>query len=399
MIPYGKQSIDDDDIAAVVNTLRGDWLTQGPAVPAFEEAFAAKVGAKYAVAVNSGTAALHAIMRALKVGQGDEVIVPPITFTASANCAVFEGATPVFVDVDPETLLIDPAAVERAITPRTRAVVAVDYTGHPCDYDALREIASRHKIALVADACHSPGASYKGRPVGTLADLTAFSFHPVKHITTGEGGLVSTDNPIYAEAMRDFRTHGITKDPARFLGLKEDAPDAKPDAFFSSAIAEQGPWYYEMHSLGYNYRMPDINAALGLNQLRKLDAFVARRREIAARYQTAFESTKVVRPLGVREWANPAWHLFVVRIDFAAVGRTRTEVMQELRERGIGAQVHYIPVHLQPFYRRHFGTALGQCPVAETAYLELLSLPMYPAMSDAEVDTVINAVNEAACGK
>lgn len=399
MIPYGKQSLDEADITAVVNTLRGDWLTQGPAVPAFEEAFAAKVGAKYAVAVNSGTAALHAIMRALNVGQGDEVIVPPITFTASANCAVFEGATPVFVDVDPETLLIDPIAVERAITPRTRAIVAVDYTGHPCDYDALREITNRHHIALVADACHSPGASYKGRPVGTLADLTAFSFHPVKHITTGEGGLVSTDNPVYAEAVRDFRTHGITKDSARFLGLKEDAPYAMADASSSSAIAEQGPWYYEMHSLGYNYRMPDINAALGLSQLSKLDAFVARRREIAARYESAFEAANVVRPLGVREWANPAWHLFVVRIDFAAVGQTRTEVMQELREQGIGTQVHYIPVHLQPFYRRHFNTALGQCPVAETAYVELLSLPMYPAMTDDEVDTVINAVSKTVCGK
>lgn len=399
MIPYGKQSLDEADIAAVVSTLRGDWLTQGPAVPAFEDAFAAKVGAKYAVAVNSGTAALHAIMRALNVGQDDEVIVPPITFTASANCAAFEGATPVFVDVDPETLLIDPVAVERAITPRTRAIVAVDYTGHPCDYDALREIANRHQIALVADACHSPGASYKGRAVGTLADLTAFSFHPVKHITTGEGGLVSTDNPVYAEAMRDFRTHGITKDPARFLGLEEDAPYAMPDASSSSAIAEQGPWYYEMHSLGYNYRMPDINAALGLSQLTKLDAFVARRRKIAARYQSAFELAKGVRPLRVREWANPAWHLFVVRIDFATVGRTRTEVMQELRERGIGTQVHYIPVHLQPFYRRHFNTALGQCPVAETAYVELLSLPMYPAMTDDDVDTVINAVSKTVCGK
>ncbi|MCZ7590756.1 MAG: UDP-4-amino-4,6-dideoxy-N-acetyl-beta-L-altrosamine transaminase [Kiritimatiellae bacterium] len=399
MIPYGKQSLDEADIAAVVSTLRGDWLTQGPAVPAFEDAFAAKVGAKYAVAVNSGTAALHAIMRALNVGQDDEVIVPPITFTASANCAAFEGATPVFVDVDPETLLIDPVAVERAITPRTRAIVAVDYTGHPCDYDALREIANRHQIALVADACHSPGASYKGRAVGTLADLTAFSFHPVKHITTGEGGLVSTDNPVYAEAMRDFRTHGITKDPARFLGLEEDAPYAMPDASSSSAIAEQGPWYYEMHSLGYNYRMPDINAALGLSQLTKLDAFVARRRKIAARYQSAFELAKGVRPLRVREWANPAWHLFVVRIDFATVGRTRTEVMQELREQGIGTQVHYIPVHLQPFYRRHFNTALGQCPVAETAYVELLSLPMYPAMTDDDVDTVINAVSKTVCGK
>lgn len=385
-LPYGRQALDEADIQAVVAVLRSDWLTQGPAVEAFEKAFATQAGAAHAVAVNSGTAALHAAVHALGLGPGDEVIVPPITFTASANCAVFEGATPVFADVDAGTLLLDPGAAERTVTPRTRAIVAVDYSGHPCDYDRLRALAAGHGLALIADACHAPGASYKGRPVGSLADVSAFSFHPVKHITTGEGGLVTTDRADLAQKMRDFRTHGITRDRARM-------------AEGVWAGGEYGPWYYEMQELGFNYRLSDLNCALGLSQLGKLAAFVARRRAIAARYHAGFAGLDGrVRCLKVEPWAAPAWHLFVVRVDFQALGRSRADVMQGLRERGVGTQVHYIPVHLQPYYRRRFGTRVGQCPVAEAAYRELLSLPMYPTMTDADVDRVVDAVRAVTRG-
>lgn len=391
-IPYGHQWIDDDDIAAVVEVLKSDWLTCGPKVEEFEKAFAAKVGAKHAVAVNSGTAALHAAMFAIGIGPGDEVIVPPITFAASANCVAFQGGTPVFADVEPATLLMDPRKVEQKLTKKTKALIAVDYAGCPCDYDALKALASEHKLAFVSDACHALGATYKDKPVGSLADLSCFSFHPVKHITTGEGGMVTTDNGEFAQRMRDFRTHGITRDAARFTPV--------------SGLRSQATHYYEMQSLGYNYRMPDINAALGLSQLKKLDRFVARRRDIAARYDEAFRPlSAVLRPLssetqvsGFKFQVSHSYHLYVVQVDFPTLGKSRAEVAQSLSDRGVGTQVHYIPVHLQPFYRERFGCAPGLCPVAEAAYERILSLPIHFGMTDKDVQRVIAAVREVASG-
>jgi perosamine synthetase len=373
-LPYGRQWLDEDDIAAVVEVMRSDWLTTGPKVGEFEEAFSDFVGAEEAVAVSNGTAALHAAMHAIGIGPGDEVIVPPMTFAASANCVVFQGGTPVFADVDPDTLLLDPAQVEAKITPRTKAIIAVDYTGQPCDYDALRTTADQHGLALIADACHALGGSYKGRPVGSLADLSVFSFHPVKHITTGEGGMITTDDPELARRMRVFRNHGITTDHRQ--------REAK------------GSWFYEMVDLGYNYRLTDLQCALGMSQLRKLPGWVARRQEIARRYDTAFAEMPVVQPLGVRDDVSHAYHLYVIRLDLTQLRVTRAEVFAALRAEGIGVNVHYIPVHLHPFYRERFGTRPGLCPVAEEAYERLLSLPVFPKMNNADVEDVILAVRK-----
>ena len=374
MLPYGRQWLDEDDIANVIGVLRSDWLTTGPKVAEFERAFAEFVGANEAVAVSSGTAALHAAMYATGIGRGDEVIVSPMTFAASANCVVFQEGTPVFADVDPAMLLLDPGRVMAKITAHTRAIIAVDYAGQPCDYDALQAIADEHGLILVADACHALGGSYKGRPVGSLADLSVFSFHPVKHITSGEGGMVATDDPDMARRMRIFRNHGITTDHRQ----REKA----------------GSWFYEMVDLGYNYRLTDIQCALGLSQLRKLPDWVARRRGVARQYDEAFAEIPAAEQLAVRRDVSHAYHLYVIRLDLTQLRATRGQVFTALRAEGIGINVHYIPVHLHPFYREHFGTGTGDCPEAEAAYEHILSLPMFPSMSDQDVDDVIAAVSK-----
>ena len=372
MLPYGHQWLDETDLAAVVEVLRSDWLTTGPKVEEFERTFARSIGAEEAVAVTSGTAALHAAMYALGIGPGDEVIVPAMTFAASANCVVYQGGTPVFADVDAETLLLHPAQVEMKLTPRTRAVIAVDYAGQACDYDVLRHITRKHKLALVADACHAPGGSYKGRPVGSLADLSTFSFHPVKHITTGEGGMITTNNLELARRMRIFRNHGITTD--------------------SRQREEQGSWFYEMVELGYNYRMTDFQCALGLSQLAKLPAWIARRREIAGAYDRALADIPEVKPLYVQPEIGHAYHLYMVKLQLERLRVDRARIFAALRAENIGVNVHYIPVHLHPFYRRHFGTGPGTCPVAEKAYDKLLTLPMFPAMTDNDAADVVEAL-------
>jgi len=368
MIPYGRQHIDEDDVQAVCDALRSDFLTTGPRVAEFEASVAGYCGAKYGAAMANGTAALHAVMFALGVGPGDEVIVPPITFAATANCVLYMGATPVFADVEADTLLIDPEDVARKITPRTKAVIGVDYAGQPCDWDALRAIADKHALKLVADACHALGAEYKGRRSGTLADLTVFSFHPVKHITTGEGGMVVTDDGALDAHARRFRTHGITATP--------EQREAK------------GTWYYEMTDLGFNYRITDIQCALGISQMKKLPSFLARRREIAAEYDSAFAGSKAVRPLAVRNHNNHAYHLYVVRV----APERRAEIFSGLRDAGIGVNVHYIPVHLHPYYQQNLGTGTGLCPVAEAAYEQIISLPMWPGMGGEEVAGVLEGV-------
>lgn len=374
LLPYGRQSIDDDDVQAVTEALRSPWLTTGPKVAEFERAFATFVGAREAVAVSNGTAALHAAVYALGIGPGDEVIVTPMTFAASANCVVFQGGTPVFADVDPETLLLDPAKIEALITPRTRAIIAVDYAGQPCDYTALRAVAARHGLRIIADACHAVGGSDRGHAVGTLADLNTFSLHPVKHFTTGEGGLISTDDPELAQRMRLFRNHGITTDHRQ--------------------REQQGSWAYEMVDLGYNYRLTDIQCALGLSQLGKLRRWVERRQTIAARYDAAFATLPAVQPLAVRPEVAHAYHLYMVRFDLRQLKADRATIFQALRAEGIGVNVHYIPVHLHPFYRQRFGTGPGLCPVAEAAYEELITLPMFPAMSDQDAEDVVAAVGK-----
>jgi len=374
MIHYGRQWIDEEDIQRVVEVLRSDWLTTGPWVERFEQEVAHFVGAKHAVAVSSGTAALHCAMYAAGIGPGDEVILPAMTFVATANTVVFQGGTPVFVDVDPDTLLMDPKDVNLKISPRTKAIIAVDYAGQPCDYDVLRSMGNRYGLILIADACHALGAEYKKRKVGALADLTTFSFHPVKHITSGEGGMVVTDNPELAEGMRRFRNHGIITDHRQ--------------------RTEKGTWYYEMTDLGYNYRLTDFQCALGSSQLRKLPDWMARRQAIAKIYDDAFANLSVVNPLAVSDRVSHAYHLYVIQLDLEGLGKDRAAIFSELHRGGVGVNVHYNPVHLHPFYRHRFNTKAGMCPVAERAYERILSLPIFPRMNDDDVHRVITALRK-----
>jgi len=367
-LPYGRQEIGDADVKAVVEALVSGWLTTGPRVGEFEQAFALHCGAAEGVAVNSGTAALHAAMRAIGVRTGDEVIVPALTFAASANAAIYEGATPVFADVEEDTLLIDPASVKRRISPRTKAIVAVDYAGQPADYDALRHLARSRGIRLIADACHAPGAVYNDRKVGTLGDVSCFSFHPVKHMTTCEGGMCTTDDPEMAAHMRRFRNHGIDSD--------HRSREAK------------GAYAYDMAELGYNYRLPDVQCALGLSQLPRLDGWVLARQKIARFYDRAFARMPQVAPLYTHPGRSNAYHLYVVRLT-ASLDRDR--VFTALRAEGIGANVHYAPVYMHSYYRAR-GYAAGLCPVAERASKQILTLPMFPAMTENDVNRVVDVL-------
>ncbi len=378
-IPYGRQTIDEDDIQAVIDVLRSDYLTTGPKVDEFEAAVCQYTGAEYGVAVSSGTAALHSAMYALDIGPGDEVIVPPITFAATANCIVYQGGTPVFADIDPDTLLLDPVEVEKKITRRTKAVIAVDYAGQPCDYDRLSGICNTHGLKLVADACHSLGAQYKGRNVGSLADMTVLSFHPVKHITTGEGGMVVTDDPEIADKIRMFRNHGIHRDPALFTNPPIHASAHTPP-----------DWYYEMIDLGYNYRITDIQCALGISQLKKLPLWIKKRQEIAAHYDESFNDQNAIKPLKVKNNILHAYHLYVIKL----LKKNRDTVFNEMGKAGIGVNVHYIPVHLHPFYRKHSGTGYGLCPRAESVYNQIMSLPIYPDLTSENQNKVLTVLKE-----
>jgi len=377
MLPYGRQWVDEADVQAVVEVLRSDWLTTGPKVRSFEDRVAGYVGAREAVAVNSGTAALHVAAFAAGIGPGDEVITTPLTFCATANCVLYLGGRPVFADVCPDTLNIRPEEVADKITPQTKAVITVDFTGQPCDYEAIRALAEARGLVVIEDAAHALGAEYHGRPVGTLSELTAFSFHPVKHVTTGEGGMVVTDDPDLAAKMRTFRTHGVTADFRQ--------------------RAEAGSWVYEMVALGYNYRLPDINCALGLAQMDRLGKWLSRRREIAARYTEAFAQMPEVDVPRVLAGTNPAWHLYVIELNLEQLRVKRKEIFAALRAENIGVNVHYIPVYWHPHYQQ-LGYEKGLCPVAESAYERLISLPMFPAMTDEDVDNVIEAVSKVCAG-
>jgi perosamine synthetase len=374
LLPYGRQSIGEDDIAAVVEVLRSDWLTTGPKVAEFEEAFAARAGAKYAVSFSSGTAALHGAAFAAGLQSGEEAVTTPMTFAADANCVLYQGATPIFADVTADTLNLDPQEVAAKITSRTRAIIAVDYAGHPAEMDAMLGLASKHGLVVIEDACHAMGAEYREKRTGSIANMTVFSFHPVKHVTTGEGGMVTTDRAEYAESLRRFRNHGISSDARQRQAT--------------------GQWYYEMVSLGFNYRLTDIACALGLSQLKKLDMNLRRRRELAARYMTAFRNLAEIALPPVRDDVNPAWHLYPIRLNLGRLGADRAQIFRALRAENIGVNVHYIPVHLHPYYRKRFGYRGGEYPVAEDAYERLISLPMFHAMSDEDVDDVIAAVHK-----
>ena len=374
VLPYGRQCIDEDDIRAVADVLRSSFLTTGPKVSEFEEAFAASVGAQHAVAVNSGTAAIHAMMAGLEIGPGDEVIVPAITFAATANSVLYQGARPVFCDVSPDTLLIDPEDVVRRITPRTKAVIAVDYAGQPCEYGELESLCESRGLALVVDACHSLGGSDQGRSVGTLGLMSAFSLHPVKIMTTGEGGVISTSSSSLAALMRRFRNHGLDTDHRE--------------------RSRRDSWLYEMVQLGFNYRLTDIACALGMSQLSKVAGWVARRNQIAERYAEAFSVLPGVAPLRVRSGVAHAFHLYVVGFDPDHFSVDRAGLFRAFRAEGIGVNVHYIPVYLHPYYRESLGMAPGCCPNAEAAYERILSLPLFPAMDDGDVEDVVTAVEK-----
>ena len=391
-LPYGRQVIEDDDIAAVAQVLRGDWLTTGPTVDAFETAFAAKVGAAHAIACTSGTAGLHLAALAFRMGFGDAVVVPAVTFLATANAVRYVGGEVVFSDVDPDTGLMRLADLERAIASAepglVRAVFPVHLAGHTADVPTMRQAYPR--LAFVEDACHALGASYNSQrgmvPVGScpMSEVAVFSTHPVKTMTTGEGGVLTTNHPVLAQRLKMLRNHGMVRDPAAFRhrGLA-----------FEGGGETAAPWYYEMHELGFNYRLTDIQCALGMAQLAKLDRFVERRRALRNRYVTRLaEMGPHVRMAPVAPGCEPSWHLAVALIEFNEIGMTRTRVVEELRDRGVGTQVHYVPVHLQPYYRQRYGAL--QLPGAERYYARCLSLPLYPSMKWADVDRVCDQLAE-----
>lgn len=371
MLPYGRQWIEEDDVGAVLAALKSDWITTGPLIAEFEEAVAARVGARHAVAVSSGTAALHAAMFSAGIKPGDEVIAPPLTFAATTNAILYQGGTLVFADVRPDTLTLDPADVERKITPRTRALVPMDFAGHPCDLDRLLELARAHNLVVIEDAAHALGAEYRGRPIGAIANLTTWSFHPVKHVTTGEGGMVTTDDRRLAERCARFRNHGMSS--------------GAMDRF------RRGEWYYEMVDLGFNYRLTDIQCALGLSQLKKLNRFLARREAIAARYRAALADVPGLTLPTLEPHVRHGWHIFPVLLDLERLAADRSAIFSALRAEGIGVNVHYIPVYWHPYYSR-LGYPRGLCPQTEHAYERLLTLPIFPAMADTDVDDVVEAL-------
>lgn len=371
MIPYGRHLIDDEDVKAVVDVLRSDWLTQGPKVEEFEKALCEYCAVKYGVVFSSGTAALHAAYFAAGFASGDEFVVTPMTFVATVNAALWFGAKPIFADIDARGN-IDPNKVKDKITSRVKAIVAVDFAGHPAGYDALKEIAGTNGILLIEDACHSLGASYGDKKVGSLSDMTVFSFHPVKSITTGEGGAVVTDSKIFYERLKQFRSHGIVKEKEKFTRKDE------------------GEWYYEMQELGLNYRLTDIQAALGLSQLKKLDRFIERRKIIAKKYQGAFFDLGQVELPSEAAGVSSSWHLYPIRIKHEWV-KKKTEIFARLREAGIGVQTHYIPVYLHPYYQKR-GFVSGLCPMAEEFYQAEISLPIYPGMTEEQQDVTIKTV-------
>jgi perosamine synthetase len=371
LLPYGRQTIDDDDVQAVVATLRSDWLTTGPTVAEFERRFAELVGARHAIAVSSGTAALHTAVFAAGLGAGDEAVTTPLTFVATANAVLYQGGRPVFADVDAERLTLDPASVQSRMTGRTRLLMPVHYAGQPCDLEPIHHLARKQGLCVIEDAAHALGAEYRGRRIGGLSDLTIFSLHPVKHITTAEGGVVTTNDSALADRARRFRNHGLATDAAtRHLA---------------------GALYSEMIDLGFNYRLSDVQCALGLSQMTKLAASLARREVIARRYRAALTGMAGVVVPPVAANVRHAWHIFPVLLELDRLSVDRGRIVAALRAENIGVSFHYVPAYWHPYYAA-LGYRRGLCPRAEAAAERLMTLPMFPAMTDADVDDVVQAL-------
>ena len=372
---YGRQWIGDDDVKAVADALKGDLITCGPFVDELEKELCKVTGAKYAVAVCNGTAALHCAAIAAGLGEGDELITTPLTFAASANCARYVGAMPVFADVDPDTYNIDPASIEKCITDKTKAVVAVDYTGQAVDHDRIQKICKDHGLVFIIDGAHAIGTKYKGQPEGSLADMTCFSFHPVKTITSGEGGAITTNDPELYRKLRLASQHGIVRNPAEMVEEPE------------------GPWVYEMQELGFNYRMTDFQAALLISQLRKLPQFSARRKEIVKRYDEAFAGVPELFVQKEIPESDTTRHLYILQLKLDRLTCTRRQFYDALAAENVQCQIHYVPVYWFPYYQK-LGFKKGLCPVAESIYRGIMSLPLYPMMTDEDVEDVIHAVKK-----
>lgn len=375
MIPYGHQLIEKEDIDAVIEVLTSDWLTTGPYIEKFEKSLCEYTGAHHAVVVNSATSALDIAVQALELPRGSEVISTAFTFVATNNALLYNGLTPVFADIQQETRNINPEDIRRKITGNTRAIMVVDYAGHPCDLDEIREIADEHDLFLIEDAAHALGSSYNGKKIGTFADITVFSFHPVKPITTGEGGAALTENSDLAETMRRLRSHGI---------IKEE----------KSADEQNFTWQYDMEMLGRNYRLTDIQAALGLSQMKKLDMFIQRRNELALQYQKELQDISFIHLPSVRKNVNHGWHLFTVLVR----NIDRNHFFGYLRTRGIGVNVHYIPTYRFTYYRTHAPVKFVDYPVTENIFNRILTLPLHPKMIESDMSAVIEAVKEYRCG-
>lgn len=373
-IPYGRQYIDDEDIKAVIEVLKSDYLTTGPKIEEFENILADYVGARYAVAISNGTAALHSACFAAGIEEGDEVITSPITFAASANAVLYCGGEPVFADINSKTYNIDLDDIKRKITDRTKAIIPVHYTGQPCDMDNILKIANEYDLTVIEDGAHALGGEYKGKKIGSIGDMTTFSFHPVKHITTGEGGAITTNDKELYEKLIMFRTHGITRESDKLIN-------------------DEAPWYYEQHHLGFNYRMTDIQATLGISQMKKLDVFLEKRRNLVQIYNEELKKIDgIVKPYQL-ESTNSAWHLYVIRLELHKIKTERRTIFEELRKRNIGVNVHYIPVYYHPYYQK-LGYKKGLCPNAEKFYDSVITIPLYPMMSKADIKYIVNSIEE-----